>query len=306
MTQGSDSYVCPSCRTPLAKTTTGWNCPTDSYDFGTTEEIPDFILPSRRADVDEFLNYYGQVRKAESWGSPQIEYYLELPFRDITERYPFLWKVRAKTYRAFIDDLKSAYPNGSAKILDVGAGNCWLSYRLARQGYNVMAADINLDSTDGLLVAQKLMQNGSARFRCVRSEFDFLPFPERSFDVIVFNASLHYSSDPVQTVQRTLPLLSTQGTIYIFDSPLYHDPESGKAMVRERIAYYHSRFGIQPPAKPVQSYLTFSQIEEIRAFADLTTREPNYGFFWRMRPWLALLFQRRELARFLLLKINRR
>jgi SAM-dependent methyltransferase len=256
--------------------------------------------------VDEFLNYYGQVRKAESWGSPQIEYYLELPFRDITERYSSLWKIRAKTYQAFNDDLKNAYPNGSARILDVGAGNCWLSYRLARQGYNVMAADINLDSTDGLSVAEKLMQNGSARFRCVCSEFDYLPFPECSFDAIIFNAALHYSSDPVQTVQRTLPLLSTHGTIYILDSPLYHDPESGKAMVRERIAYYYSRLGIQPPAKPVQSYLTFSQIEEIRAFANVTTLEPDYGFYWRVRPWFASLFQRREPAKFLLLKINRR
>lgn len=306
MTRGPDIFVCPSCRTPLAKTTTGWNCSSESYDFGTTQNIPDFILPHRRADVDEFLNYYGQVRKAESWGSPQTEYYQELPFRDITDRYPSLWKVRSKTYRAFIDDLKSAYPNSSANILDVGAGNCWLSYRLAQQGYNVTAADINLDSTDGLSVAQKLMQNGSARFRCVRSEFDFLPFPERSFDVIVFNASLHYSSDPVRTVQRTLPLLTTQGTIYILDSPLYHHSESGETMVRERIAYYHLRFGIQPPAKPVQSYLTFRQIEEIRTFANVTTQEPNYGFFWRMRPWLAFLFQRREPARFLLFKINRR
>lgn len=306
MSQGSDTFVCPSCRTPLAKTKTGWNCPSDSYEFGTTQNIPDFILPSRRAEVDEFLNYYRQVRKAESWGSPQIEYYLELPFRDITHRYSSLWKIRAKTYRAFMDDLKSVYPHDSARILDVGAGNCWLSYRLAQQGYDVTAVDINLDPRDGLIVAHKFTQNGSVRFQCVRAEFDFLPFQERSFDVIIFNASLHYSSNPVQTIRQTLPILSAQGAIYILDSPLYRNIESGKAMVRERMIDYHSRLGIQPPSKPVQSYLTFSQIEKIRTFANVTMLKLNYSFWERVRPWLVSLFQRREPAKFFLLKINQR
>jgi SAM-dependent methyltransferase len=256
--------------------------------------------------VDDFLHYYGQVRKAELWGSTQIEYYLHLPFRDVTRRYSSLWKVRAITYQTFIDDLKSTLPNASARILDLGAGNCWLSYRLAQHGYDAVASDINLDARDGLLVAPQLMQHSGVRFRCVRSEFDYLPFPDGSFDAIIFNATLHYSSNPVQTIQRTLPLLSSQGTIYVLDSPYYSAEESGMAMVRERIGYYETNFSIEPPAKPVQSYLTFSQVEEIRALANVITLEPTYSLLWKIRPWLASLFRRRQPAVFFLLKITRR
>ena len=306
MTPATDSYVCPSCKTPLTKTATGWECTSEVYSFGLSQGIPDFVLPSRRADVEEFLHYYGQVRKAELWGSTQIEYCLELPFRDLTRRYSSLWKIRAITYQTFIDDLQSTLPNASARILDLGAGNCWLSYRLAEHGYDVVASDINLDARDGLLVAPRLMQQRPVRFRCIRAEFDYLPFPDGFFDAIIFNASLHYSSDPVRTIRRTLPLLSSQGTMYILDSPYYCNQQSGQAMVKERLGYYQNNFRIQPPVKPVQSYLTFSQVEEIGAFANVITLEPAYGFLWKIRPWLASFFRRREPATFLLLKITRR
>jgi SAM-dependent methyltransferase len=223
----------------------------------------------------------------------------------LTNRYSSTWKVRAKTFQAFKKDVRKEYSHSSIRILDLGAGNCWLSYRLAQQGYTVTAVDINIDSNDGLAVAQKLMRSGSVHFRCVRAEFDFLPFPARSFDVIIFNASLHYSSAPVQTIQRTLPLLNGQGTIYILDSPLYKNPESGKAMVNERLELYRSTFGLQRPERPTQSFLTFGQLEEIRSFANVTTLQPAYGLLWKARRLFAMRFKRREPATFLILKIKR-
>ncbi len=36
-----------------------------------------------------------------------------------------------------------------AKILDIGAGNCWMSYRLALAGHKPIAVDLLINKRDG-------------------------------------------------------------------------------------------------------------------------------------------------------------
>ena len=87
---------------------------------------------------------------------------------------------------------------GAMRVLELGAGCAWLSYRLATHGYRVVAVDRLDDEADGLGACRHY----PIAFPAVQADFDALPFEPYQFDVVVFNASLHYSSNPAATPAR--------------------------------------------------------------------------------------------------------
>src|SRR5579883_917111 len=92
-----------------------------------------------------FLEEYRQIRYAEGRGSDDPAYYRALPFRDLTGRNSAMWAMRAATFRYFEKRILApleARTHRPLDILDLGAGNCWMSYRLALRNHNPVAADI--------------------------------------------------------------------------------------------------------------------------------------------------------------------
>src|ERR1700674_5673745 len=101
----------------------------------------------------QFAHEYRTVRRAEGWGSQDGAYYRALPFRDLTGRFPTIWRIRARSYAVFVDRVlepMESRASRSLRILDVGAGSGWLAYRLALRGHHVIATDILDDPLDGL------------------------------------------------------------------------------------------------------------------------------------------------------------
>ena len=136
----------------------------------------------------QFLDDYARIRSAEGRGSNESAYYRALPFTDLSGRNSEQWRIRARTYRYFVDRV---LPRQRSKVLDLGAGNCWLSYRLAESGHEPVSVDIFSDPRDGLGAARHY----PVPFPTVEADFDRLPFTDSSFDLVVFNASVHYSPD---------------------------------------------------------------------------------------------------------------
>jgi hypothetical protein len=106
----------------------------------------------------QFLEDYGRIRSAEGRGSQESAYYRALPFTDVTGRNSDQWRIRARTFRYFASRVLR---QRRAKVLDLGAGNCWLSYRLAELRHHPVAVDIFSDPRDGL----RLVSPGGSRFR---------------------------------------------------------------------------------------------------------------------------------------------
>lgn len=260
--------------------------------------MPDLILPSRRERVDNFLSIYQNIRRAEGWGSTSVDYYLSLPYRDLTGNHRRMWKMRARTFGCFAHHLNGRNQSAPMRVLDVGAGNCWMSIRLADAGQQVVAADINMDSYDGLGVASRLLIFGPLKFACVRAEFDYLPFPDACFDVIVFNASLHYSKNVSATLLNALRLLNNDGALYILDSPIYHDSGSGQLMVGERQENFRKKYRVSVPVEFAGNFLTFEQISRLQPEYTVEYLSPRYGLVWNLRPILARLLSSREPASF--------
>jgi SAM-dependent methyltransferase len=153
------------------------------------------------------------------------------------------WAVRARTFETFLTRALRPLTKERGRpldILDLGAGNGWLSSRLAWEGHACTAIDIREDSVDGLGKAAELARQ---RFflRLVAS-FEALPLPDACADVAVFNAALHYSSDLRQALVEAVRCVRPGGLIAILDSPFYRRAADGEAMVAEKRLSAPQRF----------------------------------------------------------------
>src|SRR5262244_414927 len=71
---------------------------------------------------------------------------LELPYLLRGPHVPE-WAVRARSFESLMHLVGDARP---LRLLDLGAGNGWLSYRAALAGISAMAVDTRDDDIDGL------------------------------------------------------------------------------------------------------------------------------------------------------------
>jgi HemK-related putative methylase len=295
--------TCPGCRAQLEQTSEDTlHCPVEGREFKRDDGIWRFLLPERSEIFERFIADYEAIRRAEGRGSDDASYYRALPERDITGRFESDWRIRARSYEALVRHVVEPLERRKRRplrILDLGAGNCWLSNRLALRGHRLAAVDLLTNDFDGLGVHARYLSS----FTSVQSEFDRLPFDGSQFDLAIFNGSLHYSTDYMSTLSETLRVLSPDGALVVLDSPVYRDPESGRKMVHEREADFERRFGFPSNALPSENFLTYDRLHEIEAALGLRWRQVSvsYGLRWRMRPWKARVLRRREPAAFLLL-----
>ena len=251
------------------------------------------MLATRR----QFLDDYARIRSAEGRGSDRSDYYRALPFQDVSGRNAGQWRVRARTFRYFVERV---LPRASADVLDLGAGNCWLSYRLAEMHHRPVAIDIFSDARDGLSAARHY----PVSFPTVEADFNRLPFPNSRFDLAVFNASFHYSSNYARTLAEVRRCLRPDGRVVILDSPVYKRMEHGEQMRSERQKFFEQTHGFRSEALGSIEYL--DELMLVSLARDLrvtwTIHRPWYGFGWMLRPWKARIRRQRPPSRFWILE----
>jgi ubiquinone/menaquinone biosynthesis C-methylase UbiE len=244
----------------------------------------------------QFLEQYGRIRAAERRGSDDSAYYQALPYQDLTGQNSAQWKIRARTFAYFA---RHILPAGPCNLLDLGAGNCWLSYRLAGLGHTPVAVDIFSDSRDGLRAAKHY----PVAFPIVEAPFDDLPFAAASFDLAVFNSSFHYSADYARTLAEVRRVLRPGGRVVILDSPVYRRREYGEAMRAERQRLFEQQYGFRSEALGSIEYLDCQMLASLAASLKLTwtIHKPWYGWRWHLRPIRAWLRQKRPPSQFWIL-----
>ncbi len=301
-------FVCPRCRTKLERSTPDrLTCPQDGLEFGEVNGIWRFLLPEGEAHYARFIADYEAIRRNEQRGSTSPDYYRALPFKDRSGRYRSDWRIRARSFNVLVKNVLTRLQNPlerSLKILDLGAGNGWLSNRLSAQGDRVIAVDLLVNEQDGL-GAWKYYDHS---FIPVQAQFDHLPVTDRFADAVIFNASLHYAEDYTKTLKEALRVLSNTGLIVIMDSPVYRRSASGDNMVEERKRDFLRRYGIASDSLQSENYLTYTRLKELAGHFNLTWKfiTPFYNLRWTFRPLLAFLLRRREPAKFHLIVGKRR
>lgn len=257
------------------------------------------------ATRQRFLDDYTRIRRAEGRGSREAAYYLELPYRDVTGRLQDQWRIRGLSYRFLERRVLPAIERRAGRplrIADLGAGNGWMSYRLALRGHSPAAVDILTDELDGLGAARHYQPH--AAFPRIHAEFDSLPFADAGLDLAIFNASIHYSTDYRRTLAETKRCLRAGGTVLIVDSPVYRRREDGERMKQERHRQFEQTYGFASDALASIEYFDEEMLGGLAR--DLRIRwkiyRPWYGFAWAMRPWKARWSGTRPPSRFWILE----
>jgi SAM-dependent methyltransferase len=188
------------------------------------------------------------------------------------------------------------------RMLDLGAGNCWLSGQLARRGYRVEALDVNVDDEDGLAAARHLLAPALAvaatdcsrvaghakttagtevcgvAFGRVQASLECLPYLDCQFDAVIAAASLHYAFDLDAAVDEAARVLRIGGALILLDTPLYRQGSAGQAVVERRIADQRRQYGSDGNGVTGRAYLDVAALRRSMARAGLTYREvPVHG-----------------------------
>lgn len=281
------SFTCTECHFPMVLREGTWRA-----------------LPIERTTYyAEFIQDYEFIRSAEGRGSSDSSYYLSLPYAPRSSSNRNQWKIRAKTFRFLQKEIFPALPacpGESMRILDIGAGNCWLSYRMAQSGFRPVAIDLLVNEMDGLGAAKHYDTHLSEPFPRFQAESVRLPFCDDQFDAAIFNASFHYAENYERTLREVFRCLKPTGTVIIADSPWYSCPKYGEQMLAERSARFFSCFGRFSNSIRSQEFITDERLHQLATALGITweCHAPYYGLQWSFRPWLAKLKKRREPATF--------
>jgi SAM-dependent methyltransferase len=298
--------ACPKCRAPLAITEAGADgsarCAACGETYPLIDGIHRFLPAARLAHYQPFLRDYTTVRLAEGRGSTDADYFRRLPEPTPGGPIGWQWAIRRRTWATVRDRVLPSL-GGGLVVLDVGAGVGWLSNRLHGLGHQPHAIDLTVDGDDGLGAARHY----GPPWPRYQAEMDALPFAdgtaESGADIVIFNASLHYSTDYVRTVGEALRVMRPGGKVVVMDSPIYRRDGSGRQMVAERHADFERRFGTRSDSVASIEYLTDAMLGELAGQLGLSWRRYRtwYGWRWAMRPWKARLHRRRPPSRFVVL-----
>ena len=329
-------FACPICQARLDPISPNeFHCAVDGTAFLRIDGIWRMMCPERSAHYDRFVKEYEAVRQAEGRGSDDSAYYRALPFADLTGRMTADWRIRTASFRALIDHVIAPLEGASAiandsrsvisskrsdreissssneisrfakndrpalKILDLGAGNGWLSYQLAKRGHAVGAVDLLTNNRDGL----GAHIHYDLSFTPIQAELDHLPLAGNQIDIVIFNSSLHYSVNYETTLCEAWRVIKANGRVVILDSPVYSDAESGKEMVHERQEQFLRAYGFPSNSIASENFLTHKRLHALATSTSTEWRfvKPTYGWRWAIRPWIARVRGRREPAQFMLI-----
>jgi SAM-dependent methyltransferase len=305
-------FACPACGTTIANglpaTAPSAGAETDEVAlscsrclrrFARLGPIWDFLLPDDAAATALFVREYTLIRRAES-RTLTAESLRALPDTERSDPRRLEWRVRKASWEAVARDLLPRLARERArrplKIVDAGAGNGWLSNRLAVAGHRPLALDLRVDGDDGLGAAAAFDgPHGPATFERARATFQRLPIPTGEADAVIFNAALHYSPSPETALREAVRVVGPRGCVAILDSPFYARSADGERMLVERRASFRARYGTASTAHGGPEYFTW------HALRDLTT--DVLGLLWEeQRPWRGMRFA----ARPLLARLGRR
>jgi SAM-dependent methyltransferase len=230
----------------------------------------------------EFRAAYAERRAAEGRGQQS----LSLPY---VREGPLArqWSVRARSFDTLARFVARERPR---RVLDLGAGNGWLSYRLALTGITSVAVDVRDDDVDGLGAATCYLEQPFGRFERIAASFEALPLESRSFDMAIFNASLHYAIDLDAVLAEAQRVVRPGGHIVVLDSPFYALERDGEAMVREKKA--SGAYGATLLELAFTEYLTAARLPGWRR------HRVWYPLWYELRPVVAWMKRARRPSRF--------
>src|ERR1700761_9396157 len=118
---------CPSCMSGLgflpfssASAAHKYDCSQCYYTMHRENGIWQALTPERLAYFSQFIEEYQNIRAAEGRGSLRPEFYLNLPYKDLSGKNVWQWKIRSSTYDYLRKNLlPKCAPQKPSKVLDL-------------------------------------------------------------------------------------------------------------------------------------------------------------------------------------------
>jgi len=289
MDKSDFKFACPRCSIALSSEL---NCANCKMDFEIRGEIYRFLLPERCAEIQPFLNQYRLVRESDGYQSYTKDEYCRLPDVQAGNPQADVWRVRKESFDRLVSLLEGQF----LSILDLGAGNGWLSHRSTELGHDLVAVDWLDDDKDGL----GAHRHYPVHFTCVQADFEALPLMANQFDVVIFNASLHYTFDIERVLCKVREMIKPEGQLFVMDSPIFHSDESGQTMLREQHDRLHNNYGLREVIRPGVGYLTVKKMIELGGILGIAFKfyQSQGAPLWALKRWLARARSNREPAAF--------
>lgn len=224
-----DRIGCPDCLGRFAPDADGaLLCPSCEQRFEKRGCVLGLLSAARAAALDEWGRSYREARLRDGWQPLTSQQLLALPFGS-PAGYPALyWQVRRQTHRALLRILaeRGLHP-GDGPIADLGAGVGWLSFRLAVQGFRVLALDASVDNAFGLSAGRIYLASAAGRLLLAQGDLERPPLQPGRWGAVLFNASLHYATDVLGTLERAAQALQPRGLLIVMDTPIAAHPTAG-------------------------------------------------------------------------------
>jgi len=293
-------FVCPECGSTLVTPATAgssaspWICRSCDAEVACRRGILRFLSDTRLAQVEPLNAQYRRVREQDGYRQCAAAYYRELPRVARSDPQQAVWRIRQESFRHLCSRVLARLGRRPLRVLDLGAGNGWLSHRLTLLGNVCVAVDWLDDLDDGLGAARHY----PTTFTRLQADFERLPLVGGQFDAVIFNASLHYAANPTATLRNAANALVDDGALVVMDSPVFVSDTDGQRMLAERQRGFTDRIG--KPFEWGAGYLTVDGLARTATEAGLMLqRIPSRGGpGWAFKRWLAGRKLRRQPASF--------
>ena len=269
-------FACPDCSIELSS---AW-CLRCGRSFERIDGIWRFLTAARREALAPFVQQYRFVRVRDGHRRQTPDFYRALPSVDRADPDAAEWRIRRETYGNLLRHVLAEAPQ-AVRVLDLGAGSGWLCHRLAELGHQPVAVDIVDDDADGLGTTRHY----ATEFPAVQADFGRLPFVSAQFDLVVFNASLHYAPDALAALAGACRMLAPGGALGVMDSPMFDADADGRAMRAAKAGRFRSAYGLASVLEPGAGYVTFATLNEAARTLEMRPAFiPSRGpFGWRAR-----------------------
>lgn len=256
--------LCPNCHSPLDLAT--YTCG-NGHRFSVNNGVLQLLSQQTGRRLKAFAALISTIRAAEGRRiDPSL--YPQLPYAPALA-HDHEWRLRRYDLAQITHILRG---RGPLQILDIGAWNGWLSYRLALQGHQVTAVDYFDDQYDGLQ-AQKFY---SAEWRSIQLDLADIQILGR-YDIVILNRCLQFFSEPAAYLRQVMACLAPGGHIIATGLQVYCNPQRKAAQVERLRVAYKARYGLELFFRPTRGYLDLSDMVQFKALG-LTIH--SYSQLW--------------------------
>ena len=179
----------------------------------------------------------------------------------------------------FIDSVLDLHPPRRARVIDVGTGTGAIPIRLAERRPDLRIFGVDL-SAPMLARARRRAREAEAPVTFRRASARSLPYPARSFDLVLSNSLLHHLPDPVPALDEFARVLRPGGALLVRD--LRRPPDRFIDDHIRRHGRYYRGLMKKLFADSVRAAYTLSEIKEATSRSRLRGAETRRMFdtYW--------------------------